>query len=116
MWLKLFCRPTTNFRMHLYLGDRGFTCDDVLAQKKARLITPDYVPTGMTKLPEKALRRTQVIAVARVPIERFNERMKNFEFVGDSGGPVDHSKLCVLKEATYVCGVLANFSRCLVEN
>ena len=38
MWLKLFCRPTTNFRMHLYLGDRGFTCDDVLAQKKARLI------------------------------------------------------------------------------
>ena len=70
----------------------------------------------MTKLPDKEVKRTQIIAVARVPIERFNERMKNFEFVGDSGGPVDHSKLCVLKEATYVCGVLANFSRCLVEN
>lgn len=97
----------------MLIGDKGFTCDDVVSRFGARLTTPEFMPKG-GKFSKKQIRRTQIIAQARAPIERFNERLKNYEFVGD--GKVDHSKLCILKEAVYVCGILANFSRCLVEH
>ena len=78
----------------IFLGDRGFTCDDILARFKARLVIPDFLPSGTKQLTDIQVIRTQLIARARMPVERFNQRMKTFEFVGDQAGPVHHSKLC----------------------
>ena len=54
---------------YFFSGDRGFTCDDLLTGKKARLVVPDFVPKD-GKLSKEAVRRTQCIARARAPIER----------------------------------------------
>ena len=48
----------------------------------------------------------------QVHIERWNQRMKIFQFLN---GPIDETKNCILKEAIYVAGCLANFSRRLVD-
>ena len=55
---------------------------------------------------------TKVIARARVHIERWNQRMKTYKFVS---GIIDETKNCVMKQAIYVAGCLANFSECLVK-
>ena len=56
--------------------------------------------------------RGEAIARARIHIERFNERLKQFEFLK---GPISHWRYCILEEAIYVCSFLANFSQLLAE-
>ena len=68
----------------LVLADRGFTIRDLLVKKGADLVIPPFL--GRRKsltLREEAL--TKVISKARIHIERWNHRMKQFLFVK---GPV----------------------------
>ena len=61
-------------------------------------------------LREEAL--TKVISKARIHIERWNHRMKQFLFVK---GPVPSVKKNLLSQAVYVCAMLANFSQVLAK-
>ena len=56
--------------------------------------------------------KTRSIARARIHIERFNQRMKIFQFVS---GTVSHSKKHLLPQAIYVSCFLANYTPNLVE-
>ena len=88
-------------------GDRGFTIDNLLVKKGADLAIPPFLK-GRDKLSLEEEEQCRLIAKARIHIERWNERMKIFQFVK---GPVKQQKVCLLSQAVYVCGCLANFSR-----
>ena len=65
---------TSNFYFKctvIHIGDRGFTCDDVLAQKGARLIIPPFLPSGGDALSREDEYLTKIIAIARSHIERY---------------------------------------------
>ena len=94
------------------MADRGFqNLEEQFLERGAKLI----VPPSMSKKKSLSLsdeHKTRSIAAARIHIERFNQRMKIFQFVS---GTVAQSKLDLLPQAVYVCCFLANFSPNLVE-
>ena len=94
------------------LGDRGFTIDDLLAELGAFVVIPPFLDKD-GKLSDEDELKTKFIASARIHVERLIQRITIFEFCK---GPVQHDKLCILKEAVHVCAVLANFSSCLIPN
>ena len=93
------------------LADRGFTIEEDLAKKNARLIIPAFLKNCDALEAEDEI-KTRMIAKARIHIERWNQRMKTYLFVK---GPVPQQKLYLLTPAVYVCGILANFSELLVK-
>ena len=98
-------------RGDVFVGDRGFNVNDLVANKGATMKTPPSGPGDLALSKEDEI-YTKVIARARVHIERWNQRMKTFKFVS---GIIDETKNCVMKQAIYVAGCLANFSECLVK-
>ena len=91
-------------------ADRGFTIENLLVERGATLVIPPFKGKNEAlSLEEEAA--TRVIARARIHIERFNQRMKLFQFLS---GPISHKKLNLLSQAIFVIGCLANFSRILV--
>ena len=94
------------------MADRGFqNLEEQFLERGAKLI----VPPSMSKKKSLSLtdeHKTRSIASARIHIERFNQRMKIFQFVS---GTVCHTKKHLLNQAVYVCCFLANYSPNLVE-
>ena len=93
------------------LCDRGFLIDELLAEKNARLIIPPFLRNKAAFDINDEL-KTKQISKARIHIERWNQRFKTFLFVK---GPITQKKLYLLTPATYVCGILANFSSILAK-
>ena len=62
------------------LADRGFTIHDLLADRDAKLVIPPFL-RGRKELTPEELAMTKIIARARIHVERFNERIKNFELL-----------------------------------
>ena len=94
------------------MADRGFqNLEENFLEKGAHLIVPPSM-AGKTSLSLSDEFKTRSIAVARIHIERFNQRMKIFQFVS---GTVSHSKKHLLNQAIFVCCFLANYSPTLVE-
>ena len=94
------------------MADRGFqNLKEEFLERGAHLI----VPTSMKNKKSLSLTdeiQTRSIAAARIHIERFNQRMKIFQFVS---GTVPQSKYDLLSQAVYVCCFLANYSPNLVD-
>ena len=97
----------------IYMADRGFqNMKEDFLMKGATLITPPSMK-DKTSLSLEDEKKTRSVAAARIHIERFNQRVKIFQFV--SPGVFPQSKLKLLNQAVYVCCYLANYSPILVE-
>ncbi len=88
------------------LADRGFTIEDLVREKGAKLILPPFLK-GRKKFSLQETQETKVIAKARIHIERFNERLKKYQFLQ---GIIPHCHNAYLSQAVYVCACLVNFS------
>ena len=95
----------------IILADRGFTIDDLLCRKGARLIIPPFMEKRDALSLEDEIRTSQ-IAKARIHIERWNKRLKNFRFVQR---PIHNTKMCLLTPAVFVCGIFANYTSVLAK-
>ena len=92
-------------------ADRGFTIENLLVEKGATLVIPPFKGKNEAlSLEEEAA--TRVISKARIHVERFNQRMKIFQFLS---GPISQKKINILSQAIFVIGCLANFSRILIN-
>ena len=90
------------------LADRGFTIEDLVLEKKAKLAIPPFL-RGRKKFTYKELMQSRLITKARIHVERFNQRLKLYKFISDV--PVEHHKLELFDDALYVCSMLVNFSQ-----
>ncbi len=88
------------------LADRGFTIEDLVREKGAKLIVPPFLK-GRKQFTQDEVQETKIIAKARIHIERFNERLKKFKFLQ---GVVPHYHNPYLSQAVYICSCLVNFS------
>jgi hypothetical protein len=93
------------------LADRGFTIEDLLASKKAKLVIPPFL-SGRKEFSNEELVRTKIIAKARIHIERFNERIKNYRVIS---GIIPHSLVPLLSQLVFVLCCLVNFQEPLVK-
>ena len=96
----------------VYMADRGFmNMEEDFLKLGAKLITPPSMKNKQS-LNLQDEYKTRSIAAARIHVERFNQRLKIFEFLS---GPISQSKLSLLNQAVYVCCHLANYGPILVE-
>jgi len=86
------------------LADRGFTIEKELADKNAKLTIPPFL-INKTKLSRDETRKTKIIAKARIHIERFNQRFKQWKMLE---GIVPHYDFPVISQVIYVACMLAN--------
>ena len=95
----------------IILADRGFTIDHLLVKRGAKVVMPPMMKgKSALSLPEESI--TKVIAKARIHIERWNERLKLFEWLRT---PIRQDKRNMLSQGVYVCSCLANFSRIMLD-
>jgi hypothetical protein len=93
------------------LADRGFTIEDLLAEKGATLVIPPFL--GSRKMfTEQEMVRTKLIAKARIHVERFNERIKNNRILS---GVIPHYLVPLLSQIVFVLCCLANFQEPLAK-
>ena len=93
------------------LADRGFLIEDLLKEKKAALVIPPFLH-GRTQFTLRETQLTKVIARARIHVERFMERLKNFKFFN---GVIPLIHLPLLSQAVFVACCLVNFTKTLTE-
>ena len=89
------------------LADRGFQIEDLILAKGGKLVIPPFL-AGRKKFTYKELVRSRIITRARIHIERFNQRLKLYKFIGDK---IPYYKLDIIDDAVFVCCMLVNFSR-----
>ena len=87
------------------LADRGFTIHDLLAEKNATLIIPPFLQ-GQANLTLEQEVMTKLIAKARIHVERFNERIKNYEILNKK---IPLSLVPLLSQIVFVVCCLVNF-------
>ena len=92
-------------------ADRGFTIEEELLEKGALLKIPPFMK-GKSALSIEEEAVTKIIAKARIHVERFNQRMKIFQWLK---GPIPQKRMNLLSQGVLVCGCLANFSRILIQ-
>ena len=85
----------------------------MLMERGAHLIIPPFLK-GQQKFDLKQEATGRMIANARIPVEQFNERFKNWEFVGNRIVP--HYYKPLISQALYVACCLANFTEMLVKS
>ncbi|XP_012563536.2 uncharacterized protein LOC100198014 [Hydra vulgaris] len=88
------------------LVDKGFTIQDLLLPKQATI----YIPAFFGK--RKSLTKEELIAKARIHIERFNERLKKFSFIN---GTIPQKPSPIASQLVYVAACLVNFQDCLCK-
>ena len=89
------------------LADRGFQIEDLVMDQGGELVIHPFLGKRK-KFTYKELVRSRIITRARIHIERFNQRLKLYKFIGDK---ITHHKLEVIDDAVFVCCMLVNFSR-----
>ena len=93
------------------LADKGFNITDLIEQRGGKLITPAYLKSRKNfNFDEEALGR--ITCRARVFIECFNERFKNFLIVN---GIVPHHMYPLLSQLVFVACCFANFTDVLCK-
>ena len=60
--------------------DRGFTIEEDVLRKGGQLVIPPFLGKK-SKFSKEETAETKLIARARIHIERFNERIKNFKIL-----------------------------------
>ena len=91
-------------------ADKGFTVHDILAEKGATLVIPPFNRHG--QLSEEQLALTKLIARARIHIERYNDRVKNFRLLGHI---IPQSLLPLLSQIVFVTCCIVNFQEPLCQ-
>ena len=76
------------------LADRGFQIEDLILAKGGKLVIPPFL-AGRKKFTYKELVRSRIITRARIHIERFNQRLKLYKFIGDK---IPYYKLDIIDE------------------
>ena len=94
------------------LADRGFVIEEQLIPKGARLIMPPFKGRRDSFNIEEVT-SARLITRARIPIEQFNERVKNWTFFGNRVIP--HHYKALLTPIAFVTACLANFTETLVK-
>ena len=98
----------------MVLADKGFNIHDLLAKKGASLVIPPFKNKKNQEyfcLDDET--RGKIIAKARIFVEIWNYRMKLYKYLGNI---IPQQKFTLLKYASFVCAILANFSSLLVKN
>ena len=95
----------------LVLADRGFQIHDLLSQKQAKLLIPPFLKRK-SHLSLKETKLTRILAKARIHIERFNQRLKQWKLLS---GIVPKSSIPILSQSVYVCCMLTNFQEPLAK-
>ena len=92
------------------LADRGFTIHDLLGKKGATLVIPPFL-AGQEELTPEQLMMTKIIARARIHIERYNDRIKNFQLLAHK---IPSHLIPLLSQIVFVVCCLVNFQEPLV--
>jgi hypothetical protein len=95
----------------IVLADRGFTIEDLLVEKGAKLVIPPFLG-GRKVYSNEELIRTKLIAKARIHVERFNERIKNYRVLS---GVLPHYLVPLLSQIVFVLCCLVNFQEPLAQ-
>ena len=93
------------------LVDRGFTIEEMVLQKGGELVIPPSLGKKKQFSRDETI-QTKVIARARIHIERFNERLKNFRILS---GIVPMSLVPLLSQLVFVICCLVNMQEPLVK-
>jgi hypothetical protein len=93
------------------LADRGFTIEDLLAEKNATLVIPPFLG-GRKEYSNEELLRTKLIAKARIHVERFNERIKNYRIIS---GVIPHYLVPLLSQIVFILCCIVNFQEPLAK-
>ena len=111
MFLK---KQTSIFKCYTYYDkvvvDRGFTIEELVMQKGGKLVIPPFLGKKERFSKEETV-QTKLIARARIHIERFNERIKNFKIIS---GVVPLNLVPLLSQIVFVLCCLVNFQEPLV--
>ena len=92
-------------------ADKGFTIHDLLAKKGATLVLPPFRRNQAEFTPEQ-LAMTKIVARARIHIERYNARVKDFRLLD---GKIPQTLLPLLSQIVFVVCCLVNFQEPLCE-
>ena len=93
------------------LADRGFTIDDLIMALGGKLVIPPFLK-GRSNFTFEEESMSRIITKARIHVERFNERFKNFRFVTQV---FPHYHLPLISQAVYVACMFANFTNTLAK-
>ena len=94
------------------LADRGFTIEDMLDPKGVRLLIPPFRQKDRKDFTTEELAKSKILSRARIHVERFNERMKNYRILS---GVIPHYLRPLLSQIVFVVGCLVNFQEPLVK-
>ena len=92
-------------------ADRGFVIEELVAQRGAKLIIPPFLGKRV-HFSKEEVAKTKLIAHARIHIERFNERMKNYKILS---GIIPLSLSSQVSQLVFIICCLVNFQKPLVE-
>lgn len=87
------------------LADRGFTIQEELAEKGAKLIIPPFLH-GRKHFSKEEISTAKKIARARIHVERFNQRLKQFKILS---GILPLSLIPLLSQIVFICCCFVNF-------
>ena len=93
------------------LADRGFKIHDLLAKKGATLVIPPFKTDG--KLTKEQVIMTKIISKARIHVERYNERIKNFEILNKK---IAWHLIPHISQILFVVCALVNFQEPLIDH
>jgi hypothetical protein len=95
----------------MILADRGFNIDDLCTEKEVSLVIPPF-RQGKEAFSNEELLKTKLIARARVHVERFNERIKNFKLLQ---GVIPLNLMPLFSQIVYITCCLVLFQEPLVK-
>jgi hypothetical protein len=94
------------------LADCGYSIFEECAEKEATLIIPPFLRTDPKtkerKLSHEETVQTKLIARVRIHVERFDERLKNFEILAK---PVPIALFSLLSQIVFVLCCFVNFDK-----
>ena len=91
----------------LVLADRGFNIEDLVLAQNASLLTPAFLK-GRSRFQLKEESDSRIIARARIHVERFNQRLKLYKYVGDY---IPQYKFPLINQAIFVCSSFVNLTQ-----
>ena len=89
------------------MADRGFNIQDILLEKKARLVIPPFSRKGNKQFTPAQDRTTKQVANARIHIERVIKHIKDFKILK---GVIPLTMKDLIDDIFLVCGALTNLS------
>ena len=93
------------------LVDKGFKVQHLLLVQKGKVFIPPFLGKRDEFTEEETI-ETKRIAKARIHVERFNERLKNFRLVSNT---IPSSLSYIISQLVYVASCLVNFQQPLCQ-